>query len=73
MKKKVLCRFMIGGKVLKLVERSEDCGHWSDYVIMEGRKRAERGRVYNSYYLAWIDFVSMCEHNFHYVIKEGLL
>ena len=73
MKNKVLCRFMIGGKVLKLVERSEDCSHWSDYIIMEGRKRAERGKVYNSYYMAWIDFQCMCEQNFFNVIKEGIL
>lgn len=73
MTNKVLCRFMIGGKVLRLVERTEDGGRWSDYLIMDGRKRAERGRVYTTYSTAWNDFESMCWNYFNYTMEGGQL
>lgn len=73
MKKKVLCRFMIGGKVFKLVERTELGGRWSDYVIMEGRKRAETWRTYNSYSMAWNAFEGICREYFEYLLQGGVL
>lgn len=73
MDKRVLCRFMIGGRVLKLVERTEQGGRWSDYVIMEGRKRAEAARVYNSDSLAWDAFESICRSYFDYYMEGGKL
>lgn len=73
MEKKVLCRFMIGGKVFKLVERTEIGGRWSDYLIMEGRKRAEAARIYNSYSVAWDAFESICRSHFDYLMEGGVL
>ena len=73
MEKKVLCRFMIGGKVMKLVERTELGGRWSDYLIMEGRKRAEAARVYNDFGSAWDRFVTICENYVEYLIEGGSL
>ena len=73
MRKKVVCRFMIGGKILRLVERTETGGRWSDYVIMDGRKRAEHGRVFNTYETAWDTFESNCKLYFNYVMEGGVL
>lgn len=73
MEKKVVCRFMIGSRVFKLVERTEQGGRWSDYVIMEGRKRAEAARVYNSYSMAWDAFESICRSYFDYYMEGGTL
>ena len=73
MEKKVLCRFMIGGKVMKLVERTELGGRWSDYQIMEGRKRAEASRVYNDFGTAWDSYVTICRNYADYVMEGGTL
>lgn len=73
MEKKVLCRFMISGKVLKLVERTEVGGRWSDFLIMDGRKRAEKSKVYYSAELAWFEFENRCKEYFDYVMEGGQL
>lgn len=73
MNKKVLCRFMVGGRVFKIVEREELGGRWSDYVIMQGRRRAEPSRVYNTFALAWEDFVSICRGFIDYDMERGAL
>lgn len=73
MKKKVLCRFMIGGKVFKLVERTETGGRWIDYLIMEGRKRAQGYRVFNTYGTAWDAFEDLCRNHFNYLMEGGSL
>lgn len=73
MEKKVLCRFMIGGKVLKLVERTEIGGRWRDYQIMEGRRRAEQARIYNTYEGAWDAFEGICRSYFNYLMEGGKL
>lgn len=73
MNKKVLCRFMIGGKVFKLVERTELGGRWNDYLIMEGRRRAEPGRIFNTYGTAWEAFESTCRSYFNYLMEGGVL
>lgn len=71
MKKKVLCRFMTSGKVLKLVERTESDGSWTDYLIMDGRKRAKKSKVYYSAELAWFEFENRCKEYFDYVMEGG--
>lgn len=73
MEKKVLCRYMIGGKVFKLVERTELGGRWSDYLIMEGRKRAEGSRIYNTYSMAWEAFESICRNYIDYLMEGGTI
>ena len=73
MTKKVLCRFMINGKVLKLVERPELGGRWTDYLIMDGRKRAENTGIYNTYSIAWESFCNLCNEYFDYVMEGGAL
>lgn len=73
MEKKVLCRFMISGKVLKLVERTEIGGRWTDYLIMDGRKRAEKSKVYYSIQMAWYEFENMSKEYLDYVMEGGKL
>lgn len=69
----MLCRFMISGKVLKLVERTEVGGRWTDYLIMDGRKRAQKSKVFYSTDLAWCEFENMCKECFDYVMEGGKL
>ena len=69
----MLCRFMISGKVLKLVERTEIGGRWTDYLIMDGRKRAEKSKVYYTAELAWLEFENRCKEYFDYVMEGGQL
>ena len=71
MEKKVLCRFMISGKVLKLVERTELGSSWTDYIIMDGRKRAQKSKVFYSTELAWYVFENMCKKCFDCVMEGG--
>lgn len=64
---------MIGGKVIKLVQRDEIGGRWSDFLIMDGRKRAEGDRVYCDFNTAWDSFGVLCRSYVDYMTEGGSL
>ena len=73
MKSLCLCRFMIGGKVLRLVERQEIGGRWSYYRIYDGRKRASGTVDYGDISAAYEAFQGLCFDLFNYKQEGGTL
>ena len=73
MKSLCLCRFMIGGKVLRLVERQEVGGRWSYYRIYDGRKRAAETIDYGDISAAYEAFQGLCFDLFNYKQEGGTL
>ena len=64
---------MIGGRVIKLVRRDEIGGRWSDFLIMDGRKRAEGSRVYYDLNEAWDSYGDLCHSYVVYMTEGGKL
>ena len=73
MKNLCLCRFIINGKVLRLVERRELGGRWSYYRIYDGRKRAEGTIDYGDILVAYSAFQGLCFDWFNYNQEGGKL
>lgn len=59
--------------MIKLVQRDEIGGRWSDYLIMDGRKRAEGARVYYDLNTAWNSYVDLCRSYVDYMTEGGRL
>lgn len=68
-----LCRFIIDGKVLRLVERQETGGRWSYYRIYDGRKKAAGTIDYGDILVAYSAFQGLCFDWFNYKQEGGKL